>query len=146
MFANVFLFFIGILLTPLFVAVIRVEKQILIPIVILLSIVGTFALEASIFDLWIMLGFGLVGYVLRKFDYPLAPIVIGAVLGPICESNFRRSLVISGDDYGIFIERPLAATILAIDLLLLIWVATPDGAKAWAKRTLAGTLGTKRDG
>jgi putative tricarboxylic transport membrane protein len=67
--------------------------------------------------------------------------VIGAVLGPICESNFRRSLVISGDDYGIFVERPLAATILAINLVLLVWVCLPDPLKQRARRSLAQAFG-----
>jgi putative tricarboxylic transport membrane protein len=96
-----------------------------------------------VFDLWVMLGFGVVGYFLRKFDYPLAPMVIGAVLGPICEANFRRSLVISGNDYGIFVERPLAATILAINLALLIWVAMPAAFKQRAKAGMAQMLGAR---
>ncbi len=132
--ANFFLFFFGILLTPIFVSFIRLKKQLLLPTIILLCILGTFALQSSIFDLWVMLGFGVVGYFLRKLDYPLAPMVIGTVLGPICESNFRRSLVISGDDYGIFIERPLSATFLAINLALIIWVAIPSNAFAMLRR------------
>jgi putative tricarboxylic transport membrane protein len=122
-------------------SVLKLKKKFLIPIIILLSTIGTFALQASLFDLWVMLGFGVVGYGLRKFDYPLAPMVIGAVLGPICESNFRRSLVISGDDYGIFVERPLAATILAINLVLLVWVCLPDPLKQRARRSLAQAFG-----
>ena len=138
MFANIFLFVLGILFTPLFASVLKLKKKFLIPIIILLSTIGTFVLQASLFDLWVMLGFGVVGYGLRRFDYPLAPMVIGAVLGPICESNLRRSLVISGDDYGIFIERPLAATILAINLLLLLWVCLPDQVKQRAKLSILG--------
>jgi TctA family transporter len=65
------------------------------------------------------------------------------VLGPICESNFRRSLVISGNDYGIFVERPLAATILAINLALLIWVSVPDSVKQRVKRSLAEMVGAR---
>jgi putative tricarboxylic transport membrane protein len=84
-----------------------------------------------------------IGYFLRTFDYPLAPMVIGAVLGPICESNFRRSLVISGNDYGIFVHRPLAATILAINLALLIWVSLPTSLKQRLGRSLAAMLGAR---
>lgn len=141
--ANLFLFVLGILFTPVFASVLKLKKKFLIPIIILLSTIGTFALQASVFDLWVMLGFGVVGYFLRKFDYPLAPMVIGAVLGPICEANFRRSLVISGNDYGIFVERPLAATILAINLALLIWVAMPAAFKQRAKGTVAQLLGAR---
>lgn len=123
--ANIVLFLAGMLLTPLFVASIKFKKQHLIPFVTLLCVMGVFSLESSTFHLWLMLGFGILGYVLRRFEYPLAPIVIGMVLGPIAEGNFRRSLVISGNDYSFFIERPVAATILAINLCLVIWMLTP---------------------
>jgi putative tricarboxylic transport membrane protein len=131
--ANVFLFILGVAFTPIFAAVLKIKKKFLIPIVLLLSTIGTYSLQASIFDLWVMLGFGVIGYGLRRFDYPLAPLVIGAVLGPICESNFRRSLVISANHYGIFVQRPLSATILALDLLLLIWVCLPSRLKQGLK-------------
>lgn len=80
-----------------------------------------------------MLAFGAIGYVLRHYDYPLAPVVIGMVLGPIAESNFRRSLVISGDDYGFFFDRPIAATILIINLVLVLWMLCP---RAWKNKLL----------
>lgn len=132
--ANVFLFIAGILLTPLFVACIKFKKQYLLPFIMLLCILGVFSLESSTFNLWIMLAFGIIGYGLRQYDYPLAPMVIGMVLGPIAEGNFRRSLVISGNDYGFFIERPIAATILAINLLLVLWMICPQAWKQKLKR------------
>ena len=92
--ANVALFFLGILLTPLFAMVLKLRKMHLLPIVALLSVVGVFSIQSSTFDLWVMVAFGVFGYLLRRYDYPLAPIIIGFVLGPICESNFRRSLVL----------------------------------------------------
>lgn len=131
--ANVVLFFAGIFLTPLFVACIKFKKQYLLPFITLLCVLGVFSLESSTFHLWVMLAFGIIGYVLRRHDYPLAPMVIGMVLGPIAESNFRRSLVISGNDYSFFIDRPIAATILAINLVLIIWMLCPKG---WKNRLL----------
>ena len=131
--ANVVLFFAGIFLTPLFVACIKFKKQYLLPFITLLCVLGVFSLESSTFHLWVMLAFGAIGYVLRRYDYPLAPMVIGMVLGPIAESNFRRSLVISGNDYSFFIDRPIAATILAINLVLIIWMLCPKG---WKNRLL----------
>lgn len=127
--ANVVLFFAGILLTPLFVACIKFKKQYLLPFIVLLCVLGVFSLESSTFHLWVMLAFGAIGYILRRYDYPLAPMVIGMVLGPIAEGNFRRSLVISGNDYGFFIERPIAATILAINLVLIVWMLCPKTLK-----------------
>ena len=124
--SNVFLLIAGILTTPLFVYVLRMPKFYLIPIVLLLCSIGTFALQASVFDLMVMLGFGLVGILFRAANYPLSPIVIGLILGPILENNLRRALLISRDGYWIFLERPVSATLVAVNLALIlgaIWFA-----------------------
>jgi putative tricarboxylic transport membrane protein len=124
--SNVFLLFLGILVTPIFVYVLRIRKVYLIPTILLLCAVGTFALQASVFDLWVMLGFGLVGILFRAAGYPLAPVIIGLILGPLLENNLRRSLLISHDGYWIFLERPVSAALLAVDVLLIvgaIWFA-----------------------
>ncbi|ENM5905788.1 tripartite tricarboxylate transporter permease [Vibrio mimicus] len=118
--SNVFLLFLGLLMTPFFVSVLKLKKSILLPIVLILSILGTFALQSSIFDLWIMLTLGIVGYLLRQAEFPLAPIVIGFILGPIAEGNLRRSLLISQNGFGIFLDRPIGTTILAVNLILVI--------------------------
>lgn len=124
--SNVFLLIAGILVTPLFVYILRIPKFYLIPVVLLLCSIGTFALQASVFDLMVMLGFGLVGILFRAANYPLSPIVIGLILGPILENNLRRALLISREGYWIFVDRPVAATLLGINVLLVagaIWVA-----------------------
>ncbi len=121
--SNVFLLFAGILVTPVFVYVLRIPKFYLIPIVLLLCSIGTFALQASVFDLMVMLGFGLVGILFRATNYPLSPIVIGIILGPILENNLRRALLISRDGYWIFLERPVSATLVAINVILIVGAA-----------------------
>jgi putative tricarboxylic transport membrane protein len=118
--SNVFLLIAGILVTPLFVFVLRIPKYYLIPIVLLLCSIGTFALQASVFDLKVMLAFGLIGILFRAANYPLSPIVIGLILGPVLESNLRRALLISREGYWIFVERPVSATLVAINILLVI--------------------------
>jgi putative tricarboxylic transport membrane protein len=131
--SNVFLLIAGILATPLFVYVLRVPKVYLIPTVLLLCSIGTYALQASVFDLFVMLGFGLVGILLRAAAYPLAPVVIGIILGPLLENNLRRSLLISQDGYWIFLDRPVAALLLAINVLLVVgalWFAVRRGRKS----------------
>jgi putative tricarboxylic transport membrane protein len=131
--SNVFLFVIGILATPVFVYILRVPKAYLIPTVLLLCAIGTFALQASVFDLWVMLGFGLIGILLRAARYPLAPIVIGFILGPLLENNLRRALLISHDGYWIFLDRPVSAVLIVINVLLIAgaaWVTLRPKASA----------------
>ncbi|MCR9137685.1 MAG: tripartite tricarboxylate transporter permease [Alphaproteobacteria bacterium] len=118
--SNIFLLVAGILATPLFVYVLRIPKVYLIPSILLLCSIGTFALQASVFDLQIMLVFGLIGILFRSADYPLAPVVIGMILGPILEANLRRSLLISREGYWIFLDRPVSAVLVSINVLLLL--------------------------
>ncbi|WP_447553034.1 tripartite tricarboxylate transporter permease [Vreelandella sp. EE22] len=121
-FSNVVLVVMGVLLAPLFGTILRVPKAWLLPTVLILSTLGTYSLQNSVFDLWIMLVFGVIGYVLRRANYPLAPIIIGMILGPVLENNFRRALLISRDGYMIFFDRPISATIFAINALLLVMI------------------------
>ncbi len=118
--SNVFLLFAGILATPLFVYVLRIPKLYLIPIILILCSIGTFALQASVFDLMVMFAFGLIGILFRAANYPLAPIVIGLILGPILENNLRRALLISREGYWIFLDRPVSATLVCVNVLLII--------------------------
>jgi putative tricarboxylic transport membrane protein len=119
---NLVLLIAGIVLVPFFGSVLKLPKAWLLPMVLLLSTVGTYALQNSVFDLWVMLVFGAIGYVLRRAHYPLAPIIIGMILGPVLENNFRRSLLISRDGLNIFIERPTSATLLMIAAVLIAYV------------------------
>ena len=118
--SNVFLLVAGILVTPLFVYVLRIPKSYLIPVVLLLCSIGTFALQASVFDLMVMLAFGLVGILFRANNIPLGPVVIGLILGPLLENNFRRSLLISQDGLWIFLQRPVSATLMFINVALIL--------------------------
>ena len=89
--------------------------------VLMISIVGTYAVSRQITDIWMLLFFGIVGYLLRKVDYPLAPIVIGFVLGPIFEKNFRRTGLISqGDMAGYILDRPIALGVLITTLIFVL--------------------------
>ncbi|WP_345899927.1 tripartite tricarboxylate transporter permease [Martelella sp. UBA3392] len=128
--ANIYLLVAGVLLTPVFILFIRVRKFMLLPVVALLCVLGVYSISSSIFDLWTALAFGAIGLALRVFNYPLPPIVIGLVLGPICEQNLRRSLTISGGDWSIFTDRPISGTILAINALLILWLCLPRGWKS----------------
>jgi putative tricarboxylic transport membrane protein len=119
--SNVILFIVGLLFVPLFIFVIKLRRNRLLPIIILLSIVGAYAIQNSIFDVWIIWLFGGLGFLMRQSHFPLAPLVIGRVLGPIVESAFRRSLMISEGDFSIFVTRPIALVILIVNIVILAW-------------------------
>ncbi len=135
--SNVMLLVAGIVTTPIFVYVLRIRKAHLIPTVLLMCAIGTYALQASVFDLGVMLGFGLIGIVFRAAGYPLAPAVIGAVLGPLLENNLRRSLLLSHDGYWIFLERPVSAVLIVINIGLItgaVWFALRQRKAAAARQ------------
>lgn len=124
--SNIFLLLAGIFATPLFIYVLRIRKSYLIPTVLLLCAIGTFALQASVFDLWVMLAFGLVGILFRLAQYPLAPIVIGGILGPLLENNYRKSLLLTDDGILIFLQRPVALVLLIANAIMIagsLWFA-----------------------
>ncbi|MCF7944234.1 MAG: tripartite tricarboxylate transporter permease [Spirochaetia bacterium] len=120
--SNIFLLLIGIIATPAFVYVLRIRKTYLVPMVLLLCAIGTYALQASVFDLWVMLAFGLLGILFRLAKYPLAPTVIGTVLGPILETNYRRAMLLTDEGLLIFLQRPVSAVLVVINILLIIGV------------------------
>ncbi len=121
--SNIMLLFAGILAAPFFIRVLLIPKVYLIPVILILCCIGTYALQGSVFDLMVMLGFGLIGILFRLAKYPLAPVVLGLILGPILEANLRRSLLISRDGFGIFLDRPVAATLVFIDVAIVLGFA-----------------------
>jgi putative tricarboxylic transport membrane protein len=115
---NVFLLVLNLPLVGLWAQLLRVPYRVLFPIILLLSVVGTYSANKNVFDLWVMLGFGVVGYVLRKLEYDLAPFVIAFVLAPLLEQSLRQSLVMSPDGAMILAQRPVTALLLVASAVL----------------------------
>lgn len=113
---------VGLLGARFWAKIIDFPPKYLWPIIFMLSLVGSYALRGNPLDIWTAIGAGLLGYGMRVEDYPLAPMVLGLILGPIAEVNLRRSLQISGGDPGILIESPLT---LAIFFLSVLSIAYP---------------------
>lgn len=111
--------FFGIIGVPLWVKVISAPKALLLPVIAAISVVGSYGYNNSIVDVWVMFGFGVLGYVLKKYKFPVTPIILSLVLGGILEENFRRALVMSNGDYSIFVSKPISATLLVMALLSL---------------------------
>ena len=117
--ANLFALVINLAFIPLFIAVLRMPFTILAPIIFVLCIVGGYAPTQDMHDVWLMLLFGVVAYLMRKLDYPMAPAVLAVVLGPLAEASMRQSLIISHGSFSIFFERPIAGPIMVVAILLI---------------------------
>ncbi|MFD6207142.1 tripartite tricarboxylate transporter permease [Peribacillus sp. NPDC060253] len=117
---NLMLLILNLPLVKVFAKIIETPKKYLIPIIIAISIFGVYAVQVSTYDLLLLLGCGVLGYFLSKNDYPIAPLVLGLVLGPMIENNMRRALTISDGDYSLFFTRPLSLAFLIVTALWLL--------------------------
>ena len=119
--ANLFAMLINLAFIPAFIGVLRMPFTILAPIIFVLCLVGGYAPTQNMHDVWLILIFGIVGYLMRKLDYPLAPAVLAIVLGPLAETSMRQALLMSDGNLMIFIERPISGPIMggAVVLFLL---------------------------
>ncbi len=118
---NIMLLVINLPLIPLWVQVLRIPDRILYPLIILFCIIGAFSINNNIFDIAVMFIFGIAGYLLRKFEYESAPLILAFVLGPMFEVNLRRSLLMSQGSFTIFTARPMALSVLIICFIIIIF-------------------------
>jgi putative tricarboxylic transport membrane protein len=116
---NLVLLALNLPLVGLFVSVLRIPYAYLYPLIIMFCIIGVYEVNHSIIDVWIMLIMGVAGYLLRKFDFDPAPLVLGLVIAPIFELSLRQSLIMSDGNWLIFVQRPIAQALLAVCALLL---------------------------
>ncbi|MEK7770093.1 MAG: tripartite tricarboxylate transporter permease, partial [candidate division NC10 bacterium] len=101
---------------PFFAAILRIPFAILTPLIIAVCAIGAYSVHGSMIDIWYMLGFGVIGYVFKKLDYPLAPLVLALVLGDLAENALRQSLIMSQGSLLIFLNRPISGAITAVAL------------------------------
>lgn len=116
---NIFMFLQGQLFIRAFVNVTRVPMIVLLPCIVIATVMGAFAISNTTFDVFVMISFGILAYILRRFDFPIAPFVIGLVLGEIAEVNLRRSMMLSKGSFAIFLTRPISLVIIILSVLLL---------------------------
>lgn len=119
--ANILMAIFGIAGIRLFTKILNVPKVGLAPIIIVISMVGAYALNNNYFDVYVMLIAGIIGYFMKKYEFPASPLVLALILGPMAESELRRTLVMSEGSYSFFLERPIAMVliVLAISTLFL---------------------------
>jgi putative tricarboxylic transport membrane protein len=134
---NVALLILNLPLVGLWVRLLHVPQYILISGIFVISIIGTYTLRSSIWDLIVLFCSGLIGFIFRRLEFDMAPLVLGIVLGPIFEKSLRETLFLSGGDLGIFLERPISATIVGLCVMALV----APSVFSWIKRR--GTVGER---
>ncbi|HEY2929253.1 tripartite tricarboxylate transporter permease [Piscinibacter sp.] len=106
---------------PLFASILRIPFSIIAPVIIVICAIGAYTVHNAMLDIWFMLGFGVVGYIFKKLDFPLAPLVLALVLGDKAEDSFRQAMLVSQGDLGIMWANPLVGSITTLALTLLFW-------------------------
>jgi putative tricarboxylic transport membrane protein len=118
-----------------FAYIVRIPYSVLGPLILLLCILGVFGIRNNLLDVWVALFFGVVGYVLEKYGFPLAPIILGLVLGGMAENELRRALIMSGGSWSIILESPIAMTLLAVGVLLFFYSVINQMLKSRSQKT-----------
>ncbi len=116
---NVMLMILNVPLIGVWVSLLRVPHHIFLPVIVLLATIGSYSMNNSMLDVYLLLLFGIVGYVLRKFDFTLAPMVVGLVLGPMIEKHLREALYVSLGDISVFYTSPIAIVIWILVLIVV---------------------------
>lgn len=117
---NIVLVIMNLPMVPLFAKLLNTPYKVLYPGILLISVVGVFSVNYSVYDVWLLVIFGLLGYAMRKLDIPPAPLVLAFVLGPIAENSIRQSLLLSDNSPMIYLQRPISAALIGLSVLLLL--------------------------
>ena len=117
---NVMLLVLNMPLIGMWVQLLKVPYKILFPMILLFCLIGAYSVSNQIFDVYLMLFFGVIGWLMKKYGFEPAPLVLAFVLGPMLENNLRKALILSKGDFIIFVERPISATCLVLAFLLLL--------------------------
>lgn len=121
LFTTIAITIYGLSMTKLLVKVLSVPREKLMPVVYVLCVVGSFTISQRIFDVYVMVFFGLLGYLLREMKYPMAPLVLGIILGTLLDTNLRRGLALTGGDITPFFTRPVSLSLCIISALTIIF-------------------------
>ena len=120
---NIALLILNVGFIPLFVSLLKTVEPYLLSAITVLCVAGVYSCSASFFDVWVMLAFGIIGYIARKLEYPMAPLILGLVLGPRTEDSLRQSMMMSQGDLSIFFHGPISAILLTAGLAVIVYPA-----------------------
>lgn len=141
LFATVAIAIYGLTLTRLFILVLKIPREWLMPVIFVLCVIGPYALTQRVFEIWVMFAFGVIGFVLRQMNYPMAPLVLGIILGDLLDKSLRRGLTLSNGELEPFFTRPVSAGFAVVVILSI--VASLPPVRRLAARMLGG--GLRRD-
>lgn len=127
---NVFLLILNIPLIGLWIRILSIPYQLLFPTIIMFICVGVYSVRLSVLDVFLVAVFGAVGYVLKTLKFPLAPVILGVVLGPLLEEHLRRAMLLARGDPSVFITRPISATFIALSVFLISFAVYSE----WRRR------------
>ncbi len=134
LFAAVAILILGILMTPVLLKVLAIKRERLMPVIFVLCVIGSYAIEQRMFDVWVMVAFGIGGFLLRQMNYPMAPLVLGIVLGDIFDKSLRRSWVLHDGDFMFYFTRPISVVLMTLCLFTILMSIGP------ARRVIAPVL------
>ncbi|WP_099355149.1 tripartite tricarboxylate transporter permease [Fredinandcohnia onubensis] len=120
--SNILMLVVGLFGSKLFPLILKIRTEILMPVLMVVMVAGGYAYNHSLFDIQILMILGIIGYFMYKFGFPIPPLVIGLVLGPIVETNFRRALLANDMDVTIFFTRPISLTILLLTIVITFFI------------------------
>jgi TctA family transporter len=118
---NVLLVILNAPLVGLWIRILLIPYRYLYPSILVFICIGIYTVSYNVFEIWLVIAFGVLGYVLRLLEFPVAPMLLGFVLGPLMEEHFRRAMLISRGDLMTFLERPISGTVLVLNFLLLLY-------------------------
>lgn len=132
---NVLLLVLNLPLVGLWVQILKIPTPYLYAGILVFATIGTYGISQSVFDLGLLYGIGILGFFMRRYDFPTSPVIIGMILGPYAEQQFRRALTISQGDMTVFFTRPLSLTLIIIAALALLLPVIVSTTKSWLKKT-----------
>ena len=121
MLANLAMLIVGCCGVRFFAKIVSVEKKILYPIILVVSLLGAFSINKNVFDVGVCVVFGIVGWLMNKFEFPLSPILLALILGPMCEQNFVRFMDLNNGNFGAILGRPIAIGFFVVAVAVVLF-------------------------
>ncbi len=134
---NIILLIMNLPLAPLFASMLRMRYEMMYPLILLLSFLGAYAVENRLWGVWLALAFGVIGYFMKRYDYPAPPVILGLIIGGIMEEALVQTSSISGGDFTIFLDRPIALGLFALAFVIILGPFIVRAVKALTRRGAA---------